>query len=212
VLLSSPRCQRPVRNVIGKPIDPKQSEPSLSALPGDRAAGVAYAASVIRAARPDDVPVMLALVRELASYEREPDAVVATESDLENALFSDGPALFGLVAEDGGVVVGFALWFLNFSTWVGRHGIYLEDLYVRPETRGAGHGRQLLGELARIADARGYGRVEWAVLDWNEPAHRFYESLGAEPLNEWTTWRLDRDALHELAGAAQQNRDADGRV
>jgi GNAT superfamily N-acetyltransferase len=156
---------------------------------------------VIRLPGPDDVPVMLALVRELAAYEREPDAVVATGSDLENALFGPSPALFGLVAEEAGTVVGFALWFLNFSTWVGRHGIYLEDLYVRPEARGNGHGRQLLCELARIADARGYGRVEWAVLDWNEPAHRVYESLGAKPLNEWTTWRLDREALHELASA-----------
>jgi GNAT superfamily N-acetyltransferase len=167
---------------------------------------------VIRAAQRNDVPVMLALVHELAAYERDPDAVVATAADLENALFTERPALFGLVAEEAGSVVGFALWFLNFSTWVGRHGIYLEDLYVRPEARGNGHGRQLLYELARIADARGYGRIEWAVLDWNEPAHRFYESFGAKPLSDWTTWRLDREALHELASATQQNRDVDGRV
>jgi GNAT superfamily N-acetyltransferase len=155
---------------------------------------------------------MLELVRELAAYERDPDAVVATTADLENALFAERPALFGLVAEEAGSVVGFALWFLNFSTWVGRHGIYLEDLYVRPEARGNGHGRELLRELARIADARGYGRIEWAVLDWNEPAHRFYESLGAKPLDEWTTWRLDPEAVRELANATLRKPDADGQV
>ena len=140
---------------------------------------------MIRPARPDDVPTILALIRELAAYEREPDAVVATEADLEAALFRDGAALFGLIAEhpgaDGPVIAGFALWFLNFSTWVGRHGIYLEDLYVRSELRGYGYGSELLVELARIADERGYGRVEWAVLDWNESARRFYDVVGGRP-------------------------------
>jgi len=158
---------------------------------------------VVRPARPDDVPTILALVRELAAFEREPDAVVATEADLEAALFSEGAALFGLIAEhpgaDGPVIAGFALWFLNFSTWVGRHGIYLEDLYVRPELRGYGYGSELLVELARIADERGYGRVEWAVLDWNESAHRFYTSLHAVPMQEWTIWRVSDDALRKLA-------------
>jgi GNAT superfamily N-acetyltransferase len=167
---------------------------------------------VIRLARPDDVPTILALIRELAAYEREPDAVVATEAGLDAALFGDRPALFGLIAEhpdtDGPVVAGFALWFLNFSTWVGRHGIYLEDLYVRPELRGKGYGGQLLIELARIADERGYGRLEWAVLDWNESAHRFYASLGAVPMQEWTIWRVSGDALPELAKRA----DAEGRT
>ena len=111
--------------------------------------------------------------------------------------------MFGLIAEhpgdDGPVIAGFALWFLNFSTWVGRHGIYLEDLYVRPEWRGHGYGRQLLVELARIADEREYGRVEWAVLDWNESAHRFYESLGASRMQEWTIWRVSGDGLSTLA-------------
>jgi GNAT superfamily N-acetyltransferase len=167
---------------------------------------------VIRPARPDDVPTILALIRELAAYEREPDAVVATEAGLEAALFDDRAALFGLIAEhasdDGPIVAGFALWFLNFSTWVGRHGIYLEDLYVRPELRGHGYGRELLIELARIADERGYGRLEWAVLDWNESAHRFYESLGAVPMQEWTIWRVSGDSLPALARRA----DVDGRA
>jgi len=158
---------------------------------------------VVRPARPDDVPTILALIRELAAYEREPDAVVATQADLEAALFSEGAALFGLIAEhpgaDGPVIAGFALWFLNFSTWVGRHGIYLEDLYVRPELRGYGYGSELLVELARIADERGYGRVEWAVLDWNESAHRFYASFGAVPMQEWTIWRVAGGALPKLA-------------
>jgi GNAT superfamily N-acetyltransferase len=158
---------------------------------------------VIRPARPDDVPTILALIRELAVYEREPDAVVATPAGLEAALFDDRAALFCLIAEhpgdDGPVIAGFALWFLNFSTWVGRHGIYLEDLYVRPELRSQGYGRQLLVELARIADERGYGRLEWAVLDWNEPAHRFYQSLGAVPMQEWTIWRVSGDGLAKLA-------------
>jgi GNAT superfamily N-acetyltransferase len=151
---------------------------------------------LIRSATSDDVPVVLALVRELATYEREADAVVATEAHVRDALFGVDPKAFCLVAEDdSGAVVGFAIWFVNFSTWLGTHGIYLEDLFVRPDARGAGHGRALLEELAGIAVERGYGRVEWAVLDWNEPAQGFYRSLGAEPMQEWTTWRLAGDAL-----------------
>jgi GNAT superfamily N-acetyltransferase len=156
--------------------------------------------------------MILALVRELASYEREPDAVTATESDLDSALFGAQPAIFALIAEHDGTVAGFALWFLNFSTWVGRHGVYLEDLYVRPEFRGHGYGRELLTELATIADARGYGRVEWSVLDWNEPAHNFYESLGAVAMKEWTTWRLTADVLPKVAGRFGPTQDADGRA
>lgn len=167
---------------------------------------------MIRPAQPDDVPAILALIRELATYEREPDAVTATEADLTAALFDERPALFGLIAHDGDAVAGFALWFLNFSTWVGRHGIYLEDLYVRPEFRGHGHGRDLLLELARIADERGYGRVEWSVLDWNEPAQRFYESLGAVPMQEWTTWRLTSRVLAALSNGFDSGPDADGQA
>ena len=173
---------------------------------------------MIRPARPDDVPAILALIRELATYEREPDAVVATEADLASALFGEHPALFGLIAEDANAedgnaaVAGFALWFLNFSTWVGRHGIYLEDLYVRPEFRGHGHGRELLIELARIADERGYGRLEWSVLDWNESAHSFYSSLGAVPMDEWTTWRVSGAALPGLANRFAPKPDDDGQA
>ena len=142
------------------------------------------------------------MIRELAEYEREPNAVVATEAMLHEALFGDSPAVFGLIAEDEGVTVGFALWFLNFSTWLGRHGIYLEDLYVRPQHRGSGHGKALLAELARICVERGYGRFEWWVLDWNTPAIDFYRSIGAEPMDEWTVQRVTGDALTALASGA----------
>ncbi len=143
------------------------------------------------------------MIRELAEYEREPNAVVATEAMLHEALFGDSPAVFGLIAEDEGVTVGFALWFLNFSTWLGRHGIYLEDLYVRPEHRGSGHGKALLAELASICVERGYGRFEWWVLDWNTPAIDFYRSIGAEPMDEWTVQRVTGDALTDLAAQAR---------
>ena len=153
----------------------------------------------VRRARPEDVPVVVSLVHELATYEREPDAVVATEQHFRDALFGKEPKAFCHVAEDGnGSVVGFAIWFLNFSTWLGTHGIYLEDLFVRPEARGGGHGRELLTELARIAVDRGYGRVEWSVLNWNEPAQGFYSSLGAKPQDDWTVWRLTGQALRTL--------------
>jgi GNAT superfamily N-acetyltransferase len=145
---------------------------------------------MIREARPDDVPAIVGLIRELAEYEREPDAAKATESDIAAALFNESPAAFCHIAELDGEVVGFALWFLNFSTWVGKHGIYLEDLFVRPTARGTGLGKALLTKLIEIARERGYGRVEWSVLDWNTPAHDFYRAMGATPNDEWTTWRL----------------------
>jgi GNAT superfamily N-acetyltransferase len=146
--------------------------------------------SPIRPARVDDVPVIFSLVRELAEYEREPDAVEATEDDLREALFGPSPAAFCHVAEHEGEVVGIALWFLNFSTWKGRYGIHLEDLFVRPSARGTGLGRALLLNLIEIAEERGYGRVEWSVLDWNTPAQDFYVKLGAKPMDEWTIWRV----------------------
>ena len=153
----------------------------------------------VRRARPEDVPAVVSLVRELASYEREPDSVIATEEHFREALFGADPKVFCHIAEDDeGNVVGFAVWFLNFSTWLGTHGIYLEDLFVRPDARGGGHGRALLSELARIAVDNGYGRMDWAVLDWNEPAQGFYASLGAQPQAEWTGWRLTDDALKAL--------------
>jgi GNAT superfamily N-acetyltransferase len=159
---------------------------------------------MIRPARPDDVETIVALITELATYEREPDAVRATPDDLRAALFCEHPALFGLIAEhetaDGVETAGFALWFLNFSTWVGKHGIYLEDLFVRPQYRGHGYGKALLLELTRIAAERGYGRVEWAVLDWNVDAQGFYRSLGATPMDEWTVWRLTGAELAIASG------------
>jgi GNAT superfamily N-acetyltransferase len=142
------------------------------------------------------------MIIDLAIYEREPDAVKATESDLSAALFGAHPALFGHVAESPeGEVVGFALWFLNYSTWLGTHGVYLEDLYVKPENRGDGHGRALLAALADVCIQRGYRRLEWWVLDWNEPSRGFYESLGADALTEWIPYRVTGDALERLAGA-----------
>ena len=157
---------------------------------------------MIRDATADDVPVIVSLVRELAVYEREPDAVVATEEDFRRALFGPDPKVFCLVAADpAGEVVGFALWFYNFSTWLGVPGVYLEDLFVRPAARGAGHGRALLTELARIAVANGCGRLEWSVLDWNDSAQGFYRAFGARPMDEWTVWRLDGSEL-EAFGAA----------
>jgi GNAT superfamily N-acetyltransferase len=153
---------------------------------------------LIRAATVDDLPVVVRLVHELATYEREPDAVVATEEHFRTALFGPDPRVHCLVAVDGADVVGFAVWFVSFSTWLGTHGIYLEDLFVRPEARSAGHGRALLTELARIAVERGYGRVEWAVLDWNTSAQGFYRTLGAAPQDDWTVWRLAGDPLRQL--------------
>ncbi|MET7439655.1 N-acetyltransferase family protein [Streptomyces sp. NPDC004082] len=153
---------------------------------------------MIRTATPADVPVIHAMIRELAEYEKAAHEARATEEQLREALFGERPAVFGLVAEEAGEPVGFALWFLNFSTWRGVHGIYLEDLYVRPEARRGGHGRALLTELARICVERGYERLEWAVLNWNRPAVEFYESLGARPQDEWSVYRLTDESLTRL--------------
>ncbi|MEU3567789.1 GNAT family N-acetyltransferase [Kitasatospora sp. NPDC036755] len=152
---------------------------------------------MIRTAVSTDVPVIHAMIRELADYEQALHEAKATEEQLHEALFGENPALFGLIAEDDatGEPVGFAVWFRNFSTWRGTHGIYLEDLYVRPQARGGGHGKALLLELARIAVERGYSRVEWSVLDWNQPSIDFYKSIGAVPMDEWTVYRLTDEAL-----------------
>jgi GNAT superfamily N-acetyltransferase len=154
---------------------------------------------LIRPATPGDVPRILRLITELAEYERSAGQVTATAADLHAALFGPAPAVFAHVADEAGEVVGFALWFVNFSTWLGKHGIYLEDLYVTPAMRGRGIGRALLAELAAICTERGYGRLEWWVLDWNSPALRFYESIGAAPMSEWTVHRLTGQPLAELA-------------
>ncbi|MCT2591832.1 GNAT family N-acetyltransferase [Streptomyces sp. N2-109] len=156
---------------------------------------------MIRTAAPADVPVIRAMVRELAEYERAPEHARATDEQLHSALFGPHPAVFALIAEDdGGAPVGFALWFRNFSTWTGTHGVYLEDLFVRPEARGAGHGKALLSALAEICVEHGYERFEWWVLDWNTPSIGFYQSLGAEPMDEWTVFRMSGEPLRALAG------------
>jgi GNAT superfamily N-acetyltransferase len=154
----------------------------------------------IRAATRADVPVILRLIHDLAEYERAPNEVVATEAGLEEALFGAPPAAEVLLGEEEGVPVCFALFFHNFSTWMGRRGLYLEDLFVQPALRGKGYGRALLVRLAEIAHERGCGRMEWAVLDWNEPAINFYRKLGARPNDDWTIFRLTREGIAELAG------------
>ena len=155
----------------------------------------------IRPATPADISAILQLIRDLAAYEREPDAVKATVAGLTATLFGPTPSAEAVVAELAGAVVGVALFFTNFSTWSGRNGIYLEDLYVRPEARGTGLGKALLQRLAALAVARGCARVEWSVLDWNAPAIDFYRSLGAVPKEEWTVYRLDGDALARFGAA-----------
>ena len=153
----------------------------------------------VRPIRRDDVPAVVGLVRELAEYEQAAHEVRLTEDQLTGALFAESPALFGHVAEVDAEVVGMALWFLNFSTWRGTHGIYLEDLYVRPQHRGAGLGRELLRTLAALCVERGYSRLEWWVLDWNTPSIDFYTRAGAVPMDEWTVFRLTDEALRSFA-------------
>ncbi|MER6199340.1 GNAT family N-acetyltransferase [Streptomyces sp. NPDC001586] len=157
---------------------------------------------MIRNAEVADVPVIHAMIRELAEYEKVPHEARATEEQLREALFGDRPAVFAHIAEtDDGEAVGFSVWFLSFSTWRGVHGIYLEDLYVRPGVRGGGHGKALLAELARTCVERGYERLEWSVLKWNAPTIAFYEALGARPQEEWSVYRLTDGALVGLGGA-----------
>jgi len=155
---------------------------------------------MIRTAVEDDLDTLVQLIHDLARFERSAGSVGIDRSLLHAALFGDSPTVFAHVAEEGGDILAMAIWFLNFSTWTGRNGIYLEDLYVRPEARGRGIGRSLIAELASIAHRSGYSRVEWSVLDWNEAALRFYRSLGAEPMDEWTVCRLTGPALAALAG------------
>jgi GNAT superfamily N-acetyltransferase len=146
--------------------------------------------------------VILGLFRALATYERAPDEVIATEQGLIEVLFGKKPAAEVLLGFESERPVGFALFFHNFSTWLGRPGLYLEDLFVRPEDRGKGYGRGLLIHLAKIARDRGCGRMEWAVLDWNEPAINFYRKLGAKPMHEWTVFRLTPDDIERLAATS----------
>ncbi|GAB2986508.1 GNAT family N-acetyltransferase [Nocardioides montaniterrae] len=159
---------------------------------------------MIREATRADVPEIMRLIHELAAYEKEPEAVVSTEADLDRWLFGDDAVASALIAESPSTgsgtakAVGMALWFRNYSTWTGQPGVYLEDLYVDPDHRGSGLGKALLVELARIAVERGYSRVEWSVLNWNQPSIDFYEALGARPQDEWTVYRLAGEALTEL--------------
>lgn len=157
---------------------------------------------MIRPATAADLPQILALVRELAAYEREPDAVTGTVQSYTSCLFPEqgAPTAWAHVAEVEGRVVGIAVWFLTFSTWTGRNGLWLEDLYVSPAHRGEGLGAGLMSALARVCVERGYPRMEWTVLDWNEPALEVYRYLGASPMHEWTTHRLTGEALHTLGG------------
>ena len=155
---------------------------------------------MIRYATPEDVSVINELIRELADYEKALHEVEVTEEQLREALFGEQASVFAHVAESDGEVVGFALWFLTFSTWTGTRGLYLEDLYVRPGHRGGGHGKALLTELGRISDERGYERLEWSVLDRNTPAIDFYESLGARPQGDWIRYRLAGEPLRRFGG------------
>lgn len=162
------------------------------------------AAVRIRPATVADVPLILEFIKGLAEYERAPDQVEATEERLRETLFGAHPAAFVLIASVDDAPAGFALYFHNYSTWLARPGLYLEDLFVRPEYRGRGIGAALLAELARIAVERGCGRMEWWVLDWNEPAIGFYRALGAIPMDEWTVFRVTGEALAKLAEGEQR--------
>ena len=154
----------------------------------------------IRAAEPGDEALVLSFIRDLAAYEKLLDSLVASEETVRAGLFCPNPRIFCDIAEEGGEPAGFALWFYNYSTFVARHGIYLEDLFVRPRFRGLGIGKALLKHLAARAVAEGCGRLEWAVLDWNAPSIAFYESLGAVAMKEWCIYRLAGEALRKLAG------------
>jgi GNAT superfamily N-acetyltransferase len=155
----------------------------------------------IRRATPKDAGAIVGLITDLAIYEQEPDAVEATPESIAGQLASDDPPFECLLADAGDEVVGFALFFRNYSTWRGRPGLYLEDLFVRPRFRGRGIARELLGGLAALALERGFGRMDWAVLDWNDLGAGFYRKLGARPMDEWVMWRIDGEALEALAGA-----------
>jgi GNAT superfamily N-acetyltransferase len=157
------------------------------------------AAVVVRPARQEDVPDLISLVRELAEYERALEQALATEADFTRDLFGPSPRVHALVAEVDGIVIAYAIYFLNYSTWLGKHGIFLEDLYVRQAHRGLGAGTALLRALAQECVDKAYGRFEWSVLDWNEPALRFYRSLDAVPMDEWTVQRVTGVALGRLA-------------
>ena len=149
----------------------------------------------IRPAKREEVGEVLQLIQDLATYEKAPDQVEASRDDLLNTIFAKEPRVFCDLVEVDGQIAGMAIWFLNYSTWQAKHGIYLEDLYVKPEFRARGYGKALLKHLAQICDKEGYGRLQWWVLDWNSPAIEFYKSLGAEAMDEWTVYRTSGKAL-----------------
>ena len=155
----------------------------------------------IRPATPQDVPLILAFLNELATYEKLAHEVVATDADMHAALFGERPVIETVIASLDDQPVGYALFFPTFSTFLGKPGLYLEDLYVRPAARGCGVGRKLLEHLASLVVERGWGRLEWSVLDWNEPSIAFYKKMGATAMNEWTVFRITGQALQKLAGS-----------
>ena len=152
----------------------------------------------IRPARQEEVGIVLQLIHDLAVYEKAPNEVEATEKELLETIFTSDPKVFCDLVEVDGEIAGMAIWFLNYSTWQGKHGIYLEDLFIKPEFRGRGYGKALLKHLAKICDDKGYGRFQWWVLDWNSPAIEFYRSLGAVAMDEWTVYRVSGAPLKEL--------------
>jgi len=152
----------------------------------------------IRPAKIQEVGEVLQLIQDLAIYEKAPEQVEASKEDLLNTIFASDPRVFCDLVEVDGQIAGMAIWFLNYSTWQARHGIYLEDLFIKPEYRGRGYGKALLKHLAKICDEKGYGRLQWWVLDWNSPAIEFYKSLGAEAMDEWTVYRTSGKALKDL--------------
>jgi GNAT superfamily N-acetyltransferase len=152
----------------------------------------------IRPAKREEVGDVLQLIQDLATYEKAPDQVEASEDDLLNTIFAKEPRVFCDLVEVDGQIAGMAIWFLNYSTWQAKHGIYLEDLYIKPEFRARGYGKALLKHLAQICDREGYGRLQWWVLDWNSPAIEFYRSFGAEAMDEWTVYRTSGQALKDL--------------
>ncbi len=160
---------------------------------------------MIREAKISDVPAIYQLIIDLAVYEKEPDAVIASPDDIKENLFGANPVAFCHVAEVDGKVVGIAIWFLNYSTWLGKAGLYLEDLFVNPEYRGKGLGLELMKTLAKLCVERGYERFQWWVLDWNEPSINFYKAIGAEAMDEWTVYRLSGNALRSFAASSTSN-------
>ncbi len=155
----------------------------------------------IRTATKDDAALILKFVTELAIYEKAHNAVLATELDIQNSIFGEKSTAKAIVCEEANIPIGFAVYFFNYSTWLGKNGLYLEDLYVTPESRGSGAGKALLQHLAKIAVANKCGRFEWSVLEWNAPAINFYESIGAKPLSEWVGYRMEGNAIEEFANS-----------